>query len=263
MHRTLVSCLAAVVALALPVLVVGCGGEDAQSGEEQDVKGSVTGKIEIYVGDDAQHYFRVVASNGEKLLRSEGYSSRAAAEKGVESAKKNGVSSKSYRISESEDGQWFYDLVAKNGEIIGTSETYTSKSNAERGMTTLQKVLGKLGQSAPRTTCFLQRLPAVPQGEEKVEVDLDHLEEGFGASDSLEAFEGSYSFDVTVEEGFVNVIFYENAHVQDEVGSFGCDLPKLERGTTFCDEPIEIDASLGTEDEEKQVHAFDFGCRVD
>jgi uncharacterized protein YegP (UPF0339 family) len=260
----LVSRLAIALLLSSGACLVGCGGEDVAAGDEQNATAVAKGKIEIYVGEDSQLYFRVVASNGEKLLRSEAYETRAGAEKGVESVKKNGVEPKRYQLAQSEDGLWFFNLRATNGEIIGTSETYSSKSNAQRGMTTLQKVLKTLSKPSARAVCSLKRLSVAPQGEGVAEVDLDHLDEdGFGFGDSLDAFEGSYSFDIGVQEGFVSVTFYENEHVQDEVGQIGCDLPALERGVTFCDEPIEIDASLGTDDEEKTVHAFDFGCRVD
>ena len=260
----LASRLAVIVALSVAPLALGCGGEDATAGEEQDAKAKVSGRIEIFIGEDAQWYFRVIANNNEKLLRSEGYTSRAAVEKGIESAKKNGLTASRYKLLESEDGEWLFNLVASNGEIIGTSETYTSKSNAERGLATLKKVFDKLSESAPVAKCGLTRLSSIPGGKESVVVDLGHLEQGYGGSDSLTAYEGSYSFDVTLEDGFLNVIFYENEHVQDEVGSMGCDMPSLKRGTVFCEEPITIDASLGTDsDEEKTVHAFDFACTVE
>ena len=83
-------------------------------------------------------------------------------------------------------------------------------------------------------------------------------------SEALAAFEGSYNFSVGIEEGTAYVTFQENAHVEDEVGSIACDLPDPNSGVTaFCEEPLEVDASLGTDEDPKMVHAFDFGCRVD
>ena len=264
MHRRLVSRLAALLALCAPVVLVACGDQAGTPVEEQHIKGTARGRIEIFIGEDAQFYFRVIANNNEKLLRSEGFTRRAAAEDGIESAKAHGVDAKNYELFQAKNGEWMFNLVAKNGETIGTSETYTSKSGAERGLTTLQQVFTSLTETKPAVTCSLERLASISPGGDRVEVDFDHLDEsGFGSSDSLSAFEGVYSFDVTVEDRSVNVTFYENAHVQDEVGSFLCDIPKLERGTTFCNEPIEVDKNLGTDGDFEMVHAFDFGCRVD
>jgi hypothetical protein len=120
-------------------------------------------------------------------------------------------------------------------------------------------------RAKPRVTCHLRRLAAVPQGEGQVAVDVTNAsEEQVASSASLAAFEGRYSFDAYILDGTLEIFFYENEHVQDETGSLRCALPPLRRGRSFCDEPIEIDASLGTaDDEERIVHAFDFGCRVE
>lgn len=39
-----------------------------------------------------------------------------------------------YAIRKSADGQYYYVLVASNGEDLAVSEMYPSKSNAERGI---------------------------------------------------------------------------------------------------------------------------------
>ena len=39
-----------------------------------------------------------------------------------------------YAIRRSSDDQFYYVLVASNGEDLATSELYPSKSNAERGV---------------------------------------------------------------------------------------------------------------------------------
>ena len=39
-----------------------------------------------------------------------------------------------FDIRKATDGQYYWRLVAKNGEVLCTSETYPSKSHAERGV---------------------------------------------------------------------------------------------------------------------------------
>src|SRR5688572_17380244 len=74
---------ALVLSLAASFALVGCGDTDAEAGPptEQNVTDNASGAVQIFVGEDKQFYFRVVANNKEKVLRSEGYKTRAAAEK--------------------------------------------------------------------------------------------------------------------------------------------------------------------------------------
>jgi uncharacterized protein YegP (UPF0339 family) len=43
-----------------------------------------------------------------------------------------------YEIKKSSDGQYYFNLVASNGEVVATSERYVTKSNAERGVTAVR-----------------------------------------------------------------------------------------------------------------------------
>jgi hypothetical protein len=268
MNRTVVSRLLALLALAGAGSLAACASDDAPSGVQSGVQNvdETRGALELFVGEDEQFYFRLVVGDGERLLRSEGYTEEASAEKGIASVKRNGVGDDGYEVLEADDGQWYFTLTATNGEIVAVSSgLFAREADAEAGVARVQEVLKGINEQEPRVTCSLERRADVPQGEGTTSVDLTNIaEEEYASSESLDAFEGSYSFDATVSEGSVSVFFYENAHVQDETGSLGCDLPALERGKTFCEEPIVIDASLGTdEEEEKMVHAFDFGCRID
>ena len=38
-----------------------------------------------------------------------------------------------YDLKKSSDGQFYFNLIASNGEPVATSEMYPTKSNAERG----------------------------------------------------------------------------------------------------------------------------------
>ncbi len=129
------------VFVAAPVFV-GCEGEDPTTGEEQNVTSSA-GVFETFKGADGKYYFHLLAGNNEKVLRSQGYSSKQAAEKGVKAVQTAGVDSKNFKVLAAVDGQHYFNLVAKNGEIIGTSETYDSKSNAKAGSATVKDLVIK------------------------------------------------------------------------------------------------------------------------
>lgn len=126
-----------------PAALVGCAGdEDVGQGSEDATER--TGKFQIFEGEDGQFYFRLVAGNGENVLRSEGYVRRSGAENGIASVKVNGVDRERYEVLENEAGEHYFNLKARNGEIIGTSEGYASRSNAERGVETVARLIDKM-----------------------------------------------------------------------------------------------------------------------
>ena len=92
------------------------------------------GKFELYTGDDGQYYFRLVAANGEKILRSEGYVSSSGCENGVQSVKENAPEDQRYQRKTAIDGQFYFNLTARNGEVIGVSEMYRTEGGRENGI---------------------------------------------------------------------------------------------------------------------------------
>jgi hypothetical protein len=136
--------------LASSLALGGCaadsdGDASAEGGDEQDVTAAVkSSRIETYAGVDGQQYFHLVAKNGEVILQSEGYTSLDAAKTGVRSVLENGARSDAFEIREARDGEHYFVLKAGNNEIIGVGETYTSRSNAERGLTTVTTLVREL-----------------------------------------------------------------------------------------------------------------------
>ncbi len=91
-------------------------------------------RFEVFEGTTAgSWYFRLHAKNGATVLQSERYSSEAAALNGAFSVRDNGVSATSYEIvPTSTGGRYYLRLKAPNGQVIGTSQPYSSKTNATR-----------------------------------------------------------------------------------------------------------------------------------
>src|SRR6187455_1531457 len=82
-----------------------------------------------------QFYFHLRATgNNEIILQSEGYEAKAGCISGIESVKANAGDESRYSKLESKNGQWYFTLKAANGEVIGTSELYTSASNRDHGI---------------------------------------------------------------------------------------------------------------------------------
>ncbi len=88
----------------------------------------------IFQGKDGQYYWRFRASNGEILCHSEGYTAKQSAEGGIDSCKNNSSELKNFTVFQGKDDQYYWNLKAKNGEILCQSEGYTTKQSAEGGV---------------------------------------------------------------------------------------------------------------------------------
>ena len=92
-------------------------------------------------GQNGLYYFNLKAANGEIVLQSQAYSSEAASMNATFAVLENGVLQGRYDVKKAKDGQYYFNLKAANGEIIGTSEMYSTKSNATRGLKAVMKLL--------------------------------------------------------------------------------------------------------------------------
>lgn len=89
-------------------------------------------RFDVFRGADGRFYYNLHAGNGEVVLSSQGYQDEASALNATFSAADNGVSAARYDVRQATNGQWYFNLTATNGQVIGTSEMYSTKYNAER-----------------------------------------------------------------------------------------------------------------------------------
>ena len=92
------------------------------------------GKFVIKTGTNGQYYFSLKAGNGEKILSSEGYTTKASCDVGIDSVKANAKDDSKYTKLTSTNGKYYFNLKATNGQIIGTSEMYESSSGRDNGI---------------------------------------------------------------------------------------------------------------------------------
>ncbi len=81
-----------------------------------------------------QFKFVLKAGNHETILSSELYSAKASAVNGIASVKTNSGNDANYERKTSKDDRAYFVLKAANGEVIGTSEMYSSTSAAAKGI---------------------------------------------------------------------------------------------------------------------------------
>lgn len=97
------------------------------------------GKFEIKTRKNGEFQFNLKASNGQVILTSEGYSSKASCLNGIESVRKNSQDESKFDKKTSSNGKYYFNLKATNGQIIGGSEMYQSSSGRANGIASVRK----------------------------------------------------------------------------------------------------------------------------
>lgn len=92
------------------------------------------GKFVISTRKNGEFQFNLKAGNGQTILASEGYTTRAACENGIESVKKNSADDSKYDRKTSSNDKFYFNLKATNGQVIGSSEMYESSQGMENGI---------------------------------------------------------------------------------------------------------------------------------
>ncbi|MBK7870167.1 MAG: YegP family protein [Saprospiraceae bacterium] len=91
-------------------------------------------KFEIYKDNGGKFRFRLKAGNGQTILASEAYESKAGCKNGTQSVIKNAGNDARYERKESSNGKFFFNLRAGNSQVIGTSEMYETAQSREKGI---------------------------------------------------------------------------------------------------------------------------------
>ncbi|MZR12192.1 DUF1508 domain-containing protein [Maritimibacter sp. DP07] len=99
----------------------------------------MAGKFELYTDKAGEYRFRLKAGNGEIILASEGYKQKSSAENGIDSVRKNAPNDARYERKDTASGKPMFNLKATNGQVIGTSETYSSASARDAGIESVKK----------------------------------------------------------------------------------------------------------------------------
>lgn len=94
----------------------------------------MAGKFEMYQDKAGEYRFRLLAGNGQNILSSEGYTSKASCENGIASIKTNSQIDERYERKETASDKFMFNLKAANHQVIGTSQSYTSAAGRDNGI---------------------------------------------------------------------------------------------------------------------------------
>ncbi len=95
--------------------------------------------FELKNKEGSSYHFTLKAKNGQVILSSEVYNSKAAAENGISSVKKNASDDARYERKTAKNGKFFFNLKAGNGQVIGSSQMYSSESGMENGINSVKE----------------------------------------------------------------------------------------------------------------------------
>ncbi|MDH6356126.1 uncharacterized protein YegP (UPF0339 family) [Dysgonomonas sp. PH5-45] len=97
------------------------------------------GKFIITKRKNNEFQFNLKAANGQTILTSEGYTTKASCLNGIESVRKNAPDDTKYERLVSKNNKPYFNLKAANGQVIGTSELYESEAARENGIVSVKK----------------------------------------------------------------------------------------------------------------------------
>ena len=97
------------------------------------------GKFEITTRKNGEFQFNLKATNGQVILTSEGYKTKASCLNGVESVKKNCLDEKRFNKKVASNGKPYFNLMATNGQVIGSSQMYANEVNMNNGIASVRK----------------------------------------------------------------------------------------------------------------------------
>lgn len=97
------------------------------------------GKFVITLRKNGEFQFNLKATNGQVILTSEGYTTKAACLNGIESVKKNSQVEGRFDKKVASNGKPFFNLKAANSQIIGSSQMYANEKNMLNGVASVMK----------------------------------------------------------------------------------------------------------------------------
>lgn len=99
----------------------------------------MAGKFEIKKAVNGKVHFVLKAGNGEAILASQFYEALDGATKGIESVRQNAALDERYERRASGRQEPYFVLKAANGQIIGTSEMYSSERARDGGIDSVKR----------------------------------------------------------------------------------------------------------------------------
>lgn len=99
----------------------------------------MAGKFEISKRSNDEFQYNLKAGNGQVILSSQGYSSKASCEIGVESVRANSQDDARFERKTASNGKAYFNLTATNGQVIGSSQMYADEKGRDNGIESVKE----------------------------------------------------------------------------------------------------------------------------
>lgn len=99
----------------------------------------MSGYFELHKSKDEKFMFNLKADNNEIILTSQMYTTKQHALDGIESVRTNSPTEAHYGRKHSTANEPYFVLSAANGDVIGSSQMYSSASAMESGITSVKE----------------------------------------------------------------------------------------------------------------------------
>jgi uncharacterized protein len=98
----------------------------------------MAGKFELKKSKNDKFFFHLLAGNGQIVLSSEMYESKASANNGIESVRKNSQDDARFEKLVSTKGEPYFVLKAGNHQVIGQSQMYSGEAARDNGIASVK-----------------------------------------------------------------------------------------------------------------------------
>jgi uncharacterized protein len=99
----------------------------------------MAGYFELHKSSDGKFVFNLKADNNQIVLTSQTYTTKQHALDGIESVRTNSPKDAQYARKQSTANEPYFVLKSANGEIIGSSQMYSSGSAMESGIASVKE----------------------------------------------------------------------------------------------------------------------------
>ena len=98
----------------------------------------MAGRYEIRERMNGEFQFNLKAGNGQTILSSEGHATKDACRQAIATVRDASPQPDRYRRLTARDGSPYFTLVGDGGEVVGSSEMYSSIAAREKGIDSVQ-----------------------------------------------------------------------------------------------------------------------------
>ncbi len=99
----------------------------------------MAGKYLISKSKNGKFHWSLKAGNGEIILASQMYEALASAKNGIDSCRENGVKDGQFERAEAKSGEFYFNLLAGNKQVIGKSEMYKTAASRDKGIDSVKR----------------------------------------------------------------------------------------------------------------------------